>query len=68
MNEMLEQINRRTEIEASEFARTHNVQALRRELDNTIYAFRCLECGAAWKVYQSPCGCITTTGGDDEAE
>ena len=58
MTDVLERINKRTETEASDFARTNNVKTLRRELDNTIYAFQCLECKEFWKVYQNPCGCI----------
>jgi len=30
-----------------------SVIARRRELDNTIYAFTCKECGCSWKVYQN---------------
>lgn len=26
--------------------------ALRRELDNTIYAYTCNGCGQSWKIYQ----------------
>lgn len=59
-SETLERINKHTEMEATEFVRTHHVQPLRRKLDNTIYAFRCLRCGSAWKVYQSSCGCVGT--------
>lgn len=30
------------------------IKALRREFDGTIYAYRCNECGNAWKIYQNP--------------
>jgi len=53
----LDEINERTEVEASEFAQGHPVRAFRRELDGTIYAFECLKCGYRWKVYQNACSC-----------
>ena len=31
------------------------ILALRRQDDNTIYAYRCSDCQCAWKVYQNPC-------------
>lgn len=31
-----------------------DIKPLRREFDGTIYAYRCNECGNAWKVYQNP--------------
>lgn len=32
---------------------SNNFEVLRRELDGTIYAFRCKECGGTWKIYQN---------------
>lgn len=34
------------------------IKALRRRDDNTIYAYRCSDCQAAWKVYQNSCHAI----------
>lgn len=31
-----------------------NIESLRRQ-DGTIYARKCLDCGATWKIYQKPC-------------
>ena len=44
------------------------IETLRRELDNTAYAFRCTVCGGVWKVYQQAThykGC-DPEGGDNE--
>lgn len=40
---------------------TDKVLRLRRSTDNTVYAYMCLNCGGAWKVYQKPicyCGAV----------
>ncbi len=42
--------------------RCYKAVRLRREFDNTVYAYLCLNCGGAYKVYQNPicyCGAIS---------
>lgn len=39
--------------DAEKPAKVKKFKALRRELDNTIYAYTCNGCGYSWKVYQN---------------